>query len=163
MFAKPSAQGVPLSHTSWHQPSIHRSWPLSRVLHYKNCCNHVVGFRSAVLTLFEKLRSSCPTHPSLADLAESIATGSSCVGKGKQARLLESQKCSRIVIPYHPCLRRLDNLLSAVHDDFRAHDWHDLVPKVSWCLGSPNMARLMNSDSVKKLQMHAGDPGGDCL
>ena len=44
MYAKPTAQGVPLSHLSCHQPSIHRSWPCSRV-----CTTEIVvtTFRSS--------------------------------------------------------------------------------------------------------------------
>ena len=157
MYAKPSAQGVPLSSESWHQPSIHVSWPISRVLHCKNCCNSLSGFRSATLALFNKIGSSCPAHPVLADLAESIATGSTRPGNGKS---VAEKKCSRIVLPYHPCLRRLNARLATVHASFCVHGWHELVPKVSWCVGGQSVSRLVLADGKKKLS-YAGDPGGD--
>ena len=81
----------------------------SRVLHYINCCNYVSGFGSAVLDLFEKLRSHCPTHSVLVELVESLVRGAwSGNGKAKQKETIFS--C--ITLPYHLSLRRVNALLA---------------------------------------------------
>ena len=153
MFVKPSAQGVPLSHTSWHHPTIHRSWPESRCLHFFRCCNDFKSQRLAMVDLLEKLRSSCLGHPSLPNLAASIAHGYRANGKLRT----KTTRVSRIVLPYHPCLRRINARLTEVFQDFVDNDFADLCPQVAWSLGGRSILSKIQAHSHRTL----GSPGGD--
>ena len=85
----------------------------------------------------------------MADLAEGIVSGS-YVGNGKQR--IKAEACARIVLPFHPSLRRVDSLLAAVHPLFIEHGWPELILRVCWRLGGRSIARRMHKDSVIKLQ-----------
>ena len=157
MFSKSTAQGISLSCQSWHQPTVHTSWPYSRVAHYFNCCSSRSTFRSAVLALFTKISSSCPDHPCLADLADSIASGSFRSSGVRQQRICKS-KVTRIVLPYHPCFRHANSRLRTLHDDFVASGFGDLVPVVSYRNGGIGLDHLILADSKRKLVARV--PGG---
>ena len=88
-------------------------------------------------------------HPALAELAESLVTGAS-TGSGKSRQV--SSKCSRIVLPYHPGLRRVNALLAGTYEEFSSHGWSHVIPKVCWSLGGRNIQRLMQADGKLKLQ-----------
>ena len=75
IHVKSTAQGVALASSSCHVPSVHTSWPASRVLHYHTCTSNMAYFRQATSKLFHKIMTSDPAHPSLQFLAECIVHG----------------------------------------------------------------------------------------
>ena len=156
MFSKPSVQGVPLSWKSWHHPNVHTSWPLSRILHYYRCTCSRVGFREAVKTLYTKLCRHDPGHPSLVLLKTVLSTGKPC-GDGKASRKQQNQvlKCSRLVIPFHPGIVRMGSRLAAVHNEFIALGWPNLVPLVAWAKGGRSIQTLLQADTSRKLGVRA--------
>ena len=88
MFSKATAQGVPLCHSSWHQPSIHMSWPLSRCLHYFRCTTSRISYIHAVSMLISKIAVSSPGHPCLAALISQLTYGTLVQhGNGKRVSL----------------------------------------------------------------------------
>jgi hypothetical protein len=152
MHTKATAQGVPLSHLSWHLPSVHMNWPVSRCIHYDRCCTDVFGYRAAVRELFTKIVSADPGHPSLGMLLTNHRFGTVVRGKGngKQGR---GSKCSRLVLPYHPALAKVTSRLRKLWPDFEKHNWHDLVPTVAWSLAAPSIHRRILSDCRRKLSV----------
>ena len=150
MHVKPSSQSRPLCHTSWHCPSIHWNWPVSRCVHYKRLCSDVAGYRMAVFRLVSKLRSQSLRHPALPSLLESIHSGRPpSSGNGK---LRKAVKCSRIILPFHPCLSKCTSLLQELHKEFIEREWSDMVPVVTWCNAERSIARRILADTSSKLR-----------
>ena len=147
IHTKASSQGVPLCHTSWHQPSIHSSWPLSRCIHYHRCCTSRNGYGHAVYKLIAKISSSCPDHPCLASLHDNLMHRS-LVRNGSGTC---SSRCSRLILPYHPGLTGLNSSFEALRGEFAQHGFEDFLPRVTWSLGAPNIARRILRDTRIKL------------
>ena len=152
IHVKPSSQGKPLCYRSWHQPTVHTSWPYSRLLHFEKCCNHVEYFRSSSFRLFGKLRISSPGHPTLATIADSISEGYP-KRNGKQAKN-RHQVVSRLILPYHPCFQRLSSRLLLTHKHFDRANKPDLKPAVVFSLGGVSLFRLLQSDCRSKLKSY---------
>ena len=130
MHTKDTAQGMPLSFLSAHLPSIHVNWPISRCIHFQRCCSDVRSFRAAVHSLFVKIVSADPCHPALGLLCESYLAGKavrSSGGNGKRRGLN-----SRLILPYHPSLSRVNSLLQDVTADFDSLGFPHLAPWVTW-------------------------------
>ena len=109
-------------------------------------------FRQATCKLFHKIMTSDSTHPSLSFLAECIVHGAPVQVPRRKPR---QDKCSRLIMPYHPALRGLSARLRDLRADFMAAGIPDLAPEVAWSLGGSNISRLCLSDAKHKL-----DQGG---
>ena len=155
IHVKPSSQGKSLCSSSWHMPSVHRSWPNSRLIHYSRCVSDSVQFRSATLALMQKLRISSPGHPSLATLATAFVTGAFS-GNGK---CKSSRKSSRLILPYHPCFAKLSRRLSIVAADFYREGFPDLAPSIVFSNGGLNLARRVQSSGLSKMLSHIRGSG----
>ena len=152
---KPTSQGVPLCNRSWHLPSTHRSWPSSRLLHYKNVCSNFVHFQNAAFGLFEKIRIYSPAHPSLGGLAAGIANGVSGNGKlVRSSRVVASSQCSRLILPYHPCFSELSVMCSQFEARFVALNIAFVKPVPVFSLGGRSIASRMQRDCRTKLRAH---------
>ena len=154
IHVKPTSQAVPLCHTSWHQPSIHLSWPISRCIHYYKCCTSKDSYRHALANLISRISSSDPSHPSLADLHTNFAHGTLIrrgSGNGKRANGGRSSKCTRVILPWHPGLSCLNGILrDQFHDSFIEAGFADYVPIVTWRLGAPNIhSRILKDTRFK--------------
>ena len=156
IHVKPSSQGKNLCSTSWHMPSVHRSWPNSRLIHFQRCVSDDVQFRSATLALVQKLRISSPGHPSLATLATAYVTGSFS-GNGKQR--CSDRKASRLILPYHPCFAKLGRRLSIVVADFLREGFPDLAPSIVFSNGGLNLARRVQSSGLSKMMSYVRGSG----
>ena len=156
MHVKSTAQGAALSSLSAHVPSIHDSWPISRLLHYNNVVSHAYHFRIAAHKLFHKILASDPTHPSLVHIANAISHGRPVRNEtgGRDKR-----PCTRLVLPYHASLRDLPRRLYKLRRVFRDRGMLDFVPKVAWSLGDPNLACVCNRDSFTKIGNYSNKPG----
>ena len=159
IHTKPSSQGTPLCNKSWHLPSIHRSWPDSRLIHYKNVCSDFIHFRDAAFGLFEKIRTYSPGHPGLESLAVGMTKGSLC-GNGKHVQSsAASSSCSRLILPYHPCFSRLSVALARLEVSFTSLGIGFVRPVAVFSLGGRSIARCMQSDCRRKLLLHYKQQG----
>ena len=148
IHTKVTSQAVPLCHTSWRQPSIHRSWPVSRCIHYYRCCTSRSSYCHGVSNLISKVASADPDHPSLASLSDNLLHGTLVrQGNGKRS----SRNCTRLIHPYHPGLSRLNGKLEEFRSRFADHGFEHLLPRVTWSLGAPSIARRVLKDMRIKL------------
>ena len=152
IHVKRSAQGAALASSRCHVPSVHTSWPHSRLLHYADCVSHVSHFRSAALKLFHKILASDSAHPSLTHLANSIVHGAPVSHGSRRPR---HDKCTRLVLPYHPALRGVCSRLRALRLDFVNAGFADMAPNVAWSLGGNSILRTCLHDFNSKI-----DQGG---
>ena len=150
IHTKVTAQGAALSSSSRHVPSIHTSWPLSRMVHFYRVCSHRRQFRDATLQLMQKLTRSDFNHPTLNTLARSIAQGSPVSGKGSVRPLIS--RCSRIILPYHPALSGLARRLVLLDRKFEVAGLSDMRVRVSWSLGGQKDHRLCLAGCACKLK-----------
>ena len=107
IHVKSTSQGAALSSKSCHLPSVHESWPISRLLHYQSCCSHVSFFRVAALKFLSKIKASDSDHPCLTRVAEAIVHGRP-VSNDSVSRMKMNSKCTRLIVPYHPSLGGLN-------------------------------------------------------
>ena len=149
MHIKGTSQGMPLSFFSEHLPSIHRNWPISRCMHYERCCSDRSSFKAAVHRLFCTIVSADPGHPALGLVAESYLAGQAVRhGSGNGKRRGAS---TRIILPYHKSLSRVNHLLRDVVQDFVSLDFPNFAPIVTWSLGRPSIMKKLLMDSRTKL------------
>ena len=152
IHTKPTSQGVPLCSSSWHLPSIHRSWPFSRLIHYKNVCGDLSSYREAAFSLFRKIMTYSPGHSCLEDLAVGMTAGNPCGnGKSVQKLVASSFECSRLILPHHPCFSRLQRTLESTHRSFLDLGIGFVKPVVVFSLGGKSIVRRMQSDCRAKL------------
>ena len=107
------------------------------------------SFRVAVHSLFVKIVSADPGHPALGLLCKSYLAGKavrSSSGNGKRRGLN-----SRLILPYHPSLSRVNSLLQDVTADFNSLGFSHLAPWVTWSLHKPSIMRKLLADSRTKL------------
>ena len=147
IHTKATSQGVPLCHTSWHQPSIHTSWPASRCIHYYRCCTSRDSYSHAVFKVIAKIASSDPDHHCLAGLSSNLLHRT-LVRHGSGTR---PSSCSRLILPYHPGLASLNGQFESLRSDFAIHGFEEFLPRVTWSLGAPNIARRILRDTRTKL------------
>ena len=62
------------------------------------------------------------------------------------------QNVSRIVLPWHPFLSRVNAKLRAVDSSFAALGFPELQPHVAWCLGAKSVQQRMQADAQIKLR-----------
>ena len=148
IHTKSTAQGAALSSLSRHVPTVHSSWPMSRLLHYSNVVSHKSHFTEAALKLFSKVLASDCRHPSLGLIASSISHGT-VVASGQRRK--QNKSCSRLVIPWHPSLKSLPHRLHALRRSFEKADLAEVAPLIAWKLPDKSIFRLCLHDSKIKL------------
>ena len=151
IHTKETNQGAALSSSSRHVPSIHSSWPNSRLLHYSNVCTSRLSFRDAALKLLQKVTKSDSNHPAVDSIAHSIVHGYP-MSSGKASRVPVSE-CSRLVIPYHPSLRGLPRALMGLDAAFEKADLGHLKVRISWSLAGSSIHKTCLSDCARKLKL----------
>ena len=149
MHYKDTSQAVPLCCSSWHHRSIHVMWPHSRCLHYMQCTSSIPSYRHAIFKLISKISVTSPNHPSLAGLYSMLQHGT--VVRNGNGKLSSQQRCSRIIMPFHPGLHRLNRIVRSFHSEFESLSWHNHLPVVTWRLGAPSIYRRLLRDSRIKL------------
>ena len=150
MHAKPTQQGMALSSLSRHLPSIHTSWVRSRIVHYSRCCSDVNAFRSACWQLFRKVRLADSRHCSLGHIVLCIIRGR-VVGDSLPRIVRKREKCSRVIVPYHPSLSGLPRLLNSFKKAFVEAGIADFVPCISWSLAGRSIHAHVLEDYKRKL------------
>ena len=153
MHIKPSSQGKSLCSSSWHQPSIHRSWPVSRLLHFSRCVTGPREFLDASIRMLDKLVISSPHHPCVEYLCEAIVSGSHRQsGNGERVPSVSGTSlCSRIILPWHPCFSKLQRALANTHRLFDEQGFPDLKPVIVCSLGGRSVLRKVQAISKKKV------------
>ena len=150
IHTKETNQGAALSSSSRHVPSIHTSWPNSRLLHYSSVCTNRTAFRAAASKLLHKVTKADSNHPAVDSIAYSIVHGYP-LSSGVTSRV-PSSKCSRLVLPYHPALRGLPRALMGLDQVFEKAGYGHLKVRISWSLAGTSIHRTCLSDCAKKLK-----------
>ena len=146
MHVKSSAQGRLLCVSSWHPPFVHRSWPISRLLHFSRCVSGSRLFVEASIRLLEKLQISSPFHPGAEDLVHAIVTGTV---QSSQRRL--KQETSRIIVPWHPSFPRVSHALRHTGRLFSELGFPELSPGIVYSIGGTSLLRCVQAICKSKL------------
>ena len=146
IHTKLTAQGAALSSSSRHHPSVHLSWPMSRLLHYHAVCTHKTLFVEAALKLFQKVLASDSGHPCLGQLVSSIVAARPILSQNFSRKSI----CSRLVLPYHPGLSGINRRLKSLTNVFKAQGLQDSVPQVAWSISDLNILRIVLRDFTAK-------------
>ena len=150
IYQKPTVQGAALSSHSFHVPSIHESWPSSRVFHYKSVCSSRALFIAACVALFRKIRTSDAWHIALPSIAHAIVHVRQLACRRKS---MPRTPCIRIVLPYHPRFSRLNAKFSLMREAFGDSGLQEMVPQLAWSLAGPSILRRVQAEYRAKLCM----------
>ena len=151
IHTKSTAQGAALSSLSRHVPSIHTSWPLSRLVHFQSVCSCRSFFRDAALKLLHKLIISDSNHPALDTLSACIVHGTPA--SGSKFKKLPLTHCSRLILPYHPALSNLPKRLASLDRYFEEAGFKDFKVRISWSLSGKSIHRICLKDCADKLKL----------
>ena len=151
IHTKITAQGAALSSSSRHVPSIHTSWPLSRLVHFQSVCSCRSSFRDAALRLLQKLTLSDSNHPVLETLSACIVHGTPA--SGSSFARLPLTRCSRLILPYHLALSGLPKRLIALDRFFEEAGFSELRVRISWGLSGKSIHRICLRDCVTKFKL----------
>ena len=141
-FVKKTYTGAPLSHHSYHVPSVHDGWPKSRVNHYRRLATSYQEFAEPASLFFERLSTMCPGHPSLSELRRSILR-KPISNHGKPP----APRGGWIVLPYHEVWKR-SGIVSVIRATLKEAGFTDLESEklfagVAWKNCAPHLSELV--------------------
>ena len=133
-----------------------RCFPTHVLAMFLRCVTGPKEFLEAAVRMLDKLATSSPRHPSVEYLGESIVSGShtrpSGNGKNKKERLCMS-KCSRIILPWHPCFSKVQRAVAAMHHHFVDAGFPDLAPVVIYSVGGRSILRRVQAIGKSKVSV----------
>jgi hypothetical protein len=131
-FIKPTARHIPLSHTSIHSWSVHRSWPISevaRMFELSMTKEHFELFRNRKVARFREFNM-------LGSIVERCMSWTK--PEARTARI-SPVVLLRVVVPFHPGLRHFGHDLRQV-----VRDWSPLMARVWQYKGDCTDGRFMD-------------------
>ena len=154
VYVKPTFQGAPLHHTSMHPRSVHVSWPLGRLHHFKSLCSDRGLFSRASVRFLERFAEFLPDQR----IFDRLKVLHRELYQSDTSRTFAAQRsvgveCSWIVIPYHPALiaSGFRDVFKGVQSDFLASGMPNFMPRLSWSRYCRNLREVCAGMIVQSL------------
>jgi hypothetical protein len=141
-YTKQTSQHVYLSSKSYHPPTLHRSWPLARKIHFDRISTSKVHARKAYERLKQGILACDSSHPISDPIAPKRAQESSCVYS------------TWLAIPYNlvwKCKIFRDAVAEA-NSKLCAHGFDHHTVKIGWSLGGTHFCQKVASTLSRRLQ-----------
>ena len=115
-----------------HPRSVHVSWPMGRLHHFKSLCSDRGLFPRASVRFLRRFADYLPDHSTFERLK--VLHSELYTSEPSLAAKRSAEECSWVVIPYHPALiaSGFTEAFRGVQADFTANGMPHFLPRLSW-------------------------------
>ena len=152
IFVKPSFLGAPLHHSSVHPRSVHVSWPLGRLFHFRELCSDRGLFNEASIRFQKRFRDSFQSEFVCQRLVELHLELQNAQPKLRVAK--QPVNNTWLVLPYSLSFANpgLSKCFEQIQADFRDFGYESLAPKLSWKRSYRNLREICSSMIVNSIE-----------